>query len=437
MLDAIDEALRADLLKELPDGAARVRPMRWCETHSSARSRPRGAPTSTAASRSVLAERAERAPERWLAPLAHHALAGAPGPGARAGYALDAARQAVERLAWEDAVELLARAEALARSRAATERLAEVLVALGDARLRAGETDRARIAFEEAARLARAEPRDDLFARAALGAAGLGVTIVAVDEPLVALLEEALVASNRTGRAAGATALAARDRTRLRARRGAPAGARQGGGRDGTQPRGSWRARRRAHRLACRALGAGAPERPPRRRRRARRARRALRRPRDRVARAALARRRPARARRRRFGGRRDRALRAPGRRGAAAGVLLVRARLACGARGLPGRPSRGKTARRPGARSGTRVGDDNADRVLSAITTRCRSSRRRWRSSTSPTCGPGSTRRRVGRTAPTSRSAWPSSATTTRRARCWTRRRPRASSACRATQTS
>ena len=75
---------------------------------------------------------------------------------------------------------------------AAPGRLAEVLVALGDARLRAGETDRARIAFEEAARLAREEPRDDLLARAALGAAGLGVTIVAVDEPLVALLEEAL-----------------------------------------------------------------------------------------------------------------------------------------------------------------------------------------------------------------------------------------------------
>ena len=67
-----------------------------------------------------------------------------------------------------------------------------MLVALGEARLRAGETDRARIAFEEAARLAREESRDDLLARAALGAAGLGVTIVAVDEPLVALLEEAL-----------------------------------------------------------------------------------------------------------------------------------------------------------------------------------------------------------------------------------------------------
>ena len=141
----------------------------------------------------VLAERAKSAPERWLAPLAHHALAGASAdPEPALAYALDAARQAVERLAWEASVELLERAERLARGRAAPARLAEVLVALGDARLRAGETDRARPAFEEAARLAREEARDDLLARAALGAAGLGVTIVAVDEPLVALLEEAL-----------------------------------------------------------------------------------------------------------------------------------------------------------------------------------------------------------------------------------------------------
>ena len=193
VLDALDDALRAGLLKELPDTA------RLAFSHALVRDALVGQ-LSAARHRylhrriaEVLVERAERAPEQWLVPLAHHALAGTPAdPDPALAYALDAGRQAVERLAWEDAVELLARAEALARSRAATGRLAEVLVALGDARLRAGETDRARIAFEEAARLARAEPRDDLFARAALGAAGLGVTIVAVDEPLVALLEEAL-----------------------------------------------------------------------------------------------------------------------------------------------------------------------------------------------------------------------------------------------------
>ncbi len=193
VLDALDDALRAGLVRELP-GTERL-----AFVHALVRDALVG--QLSAARRAylhrriaeVLAERAESAPEQWLAPLAHHALAGAPAdPEPALAYALDAGRQAVERLAWEDAVELLERAEGLARSRAAHGRLAEVLVALGDARLRSGETDRARIVFEEAARLAREESRDDLLARAALGAAGLGVTIVAVDEPLVALLEEAL-----------------------------------------------------------------------------------------------------------------------------------------------------------------------------------------------------------------------------------------------------
>jgi hypothetical protein len=193
VLDALDDALQAGLLREL-QGTERL-----AFAHALVRDALVG--QLSAARRTylhrriadVLAERAESAPEQWLAPLAHHALAGAGANSEPAlAYALDAARHAVERLAWEDAVELLERAEGLARGRAAPGRLAEVLVALGDARLRAGETDRARIAFGEGARLAREDPRDDVLARAALGAAGLGVTIVAVDEPLVALLEEAL-----------------------------------------------------------------------------------------------------------------------------------------------------------------------------------------------------------------------------------------------------
>jgi DNA-binding SARP family transcriptional activator/tetratricopeptide (TPR) repeat protein len=193
VLDALDDALRAGLVRELPG------PERLAFAHTLVRDALVG--QLSAARRAylhrrvaeVLAERAESAPEQWLAPLAHHALAGAgPDPEPALAYALAAGRQAVKRLAWEDAVELLERAEGLARSRAPLGRLAEVLVALGDARLRAGETDRARVVFEEAARLAREEPRDDLLARAALGAAGLGVTIIGVDAPHVALLEEAL-----------------------------------------------------------------------------------------------------------------------------------------------------------------------------------------------------------------------------------------------------
>lgn len=192
VLDAIDEALHAGLLRELPDGP------QLAFVHALVREALTGALSSARRAHAhrcvaaVLAERAQRAPERWLAALAHHALAGASDDAEPAlAYALDAARHAIERLAWEDAIELLTRAEALASKAAAPERLAEVVVALGEARLRAGEGD-AGSAFEEAARLARVSARDDVLARAALGTAGLAVTIVSVDEPLVALLEEAL-----------------------------------------------------------------------------------------------------------------------------------------------------------------------------------------------------------------------------------------------------
>ena len=193
VLDGLDDALRAGFLTELPETE------RLAFVHALVRDALAG--QLSAARRAylhrriadTLAVRAASAPGRWLIALAHHALAGAAtDPEPALAYALDAARQAVERLAWEDAVALLERAEGLARRRAAPARLAEILVALGDARLRAGESGPARLVFEEAARLVREEPRDELFARAALGAAGFGVTIVPVDEPLVALLEEAL-----------------------------------------------------------------------------------------------------------------------------------------------------------------------------------------------------------------------------------------------------
>ena len=82
---------------------------------SSGPSRLHGGPDAHRCVAAALSERAQRAPERWLAALAHHALAGASDDAEPAlAYALDAARHAVERLAWEDAIVLLARAEALA-----------------------------------------------------------------------------------------------------------------------------------------------------------------------------------------------------------------------------------------------------------------------------------------------------------------------------------
>jgi DNA-binding SARP family transcriptional activator len=105
-----------------------------------------------------------------------------------------AGRRALERLAYEDAAERFERAlEALALADAEDE-AGPVLLARGDALLRAGDTASARGAFDAAARLARRRGDPALLAEAALGFAGLGVAIVDLDAEAIARLEEALEA---------------------------------------------------------------------------------------------------------------------------------------------------------------------------------------------------------------------------------------------------
>ena len=136
-----------------------------------------------------------RAPERWLAPLAHHALAGAPSDAGARARATRWRRRGRRSSGWPGRTRSScssARRPSRGRRRrrpGGWPRCSSRSATRACARARAIA---ARVAFEEAAQLARAAPRDDLLARAALGIAGLGVTIVAVDEPLVALLEEAL-----------------------------------------------------------------------------------------------------------------------------------------------------------------------------------------------------------------------------------------------------
>jgi fatty-acyl-CoA synthase len=67
-----------------------------------------------------------------------------------------------------------------------------VLLARGDALLRAGEPDAARAAFTAARTLALRRRDDALLAEAALGFSGLGIAIVDLDAPAIARLEEAL-----------------------------------------------------------------------------------------------------------------------------------------------------------------------------------------------------------------------------------------------------
>ena len=135
----------------------------------------------------------DEARERRLPELARHLLDARPlvDAATAAGAALDAARQAIRGLAYEDAADLLERALAGDLDERDPVR-AEVLLALGDARLRSGDAASADRCFDEAAAAARALGDPGMLARAALGTAGLAVNVAPVRDRVRALLEEAL-----------------------------------------------------------------------------------------------------------------------------------------------------------------------------------------------------------------------------------------------------
>jgi DNA-binding SARP family transcriptional activator/tetratricopeptide (TPR) repeat protein len=133
--------------------------------------------------------------ERRLPELARHFAEAAPTvePRKAADYALRAGERSLAQLAYAEAAAILARGlEALGDED--PERRVELLLALGDARGRAGAPQTARAAFDEAAAGARALGDPELLARAALGLAGIGVAIAPAREHVRALLEEALAA---------------------------------------------------------------------------------------------------------------------------------------------------------------------------------------------------------------------------------------------------
>ena len=103
------------------------------------------------------------------------------------------AERARGQLAYEEAARLnqLALRAHAARANPAPAERGELLLALGDAQSKAGSLAEAKHSFLEAATIARGLKRNNLLARAALEAsAGLG-TFYAVDQELIALLEEA------------------------------------------------------------------------------------------------------------------------------------------------------------------------------------------------------------------------------------------------------
>jgi DNA-binding SARP family transcriptional activator/tetratricopeptide (TPR) repeat protein len=134
--------------------------------------------------------------EQPLAELAHHFARAGPEETDRAVvFARRAADRARRSLAYEDAIELLQGAIARRKADVPIDKrdLASLLVELGAAQRRAGESARARVSFERAARLAGSAGSPTLFAEAALGFAGPGWETLGVhDRAAVRLLEEAL-----------------------------------------------------------------------------------------------------------------------------------------------------------------------------------------------------------------------------------------------------
>src|SRR4029077_9717717 len=121
--------------------------------------------------------------------LAAAELGGEVGPAVE--FARLAAADAVRRAGYEDAVRLLS--AALALTGPDSDR-GELLCALGEAALAAGDPSRARAAYAEATELARPTRRAELLAAAALGRAGGqgGFEMDLRDPDRVAVLTEAL-----------------------------------------------------------------------------------------------------------------------------------------------------------------------------------------------------------------------------------------------------
>jgi predicted ATPase len=110
-------------------------------------------------------------------------------------YAQRAGERAMQLLAYEEAVSHYEHAlQVLERQTSNERRRGELLLRLGDALWRAGESARARDSFIQAAHVAQALHAADLLARAALGLGDVRVETGVVDEVLVGLLDAALAA---------------------------------------------------------------------------------------------------------------------------------------------------------------------------------------------------------------------------------------------------
>ena len=193
-LDSLDEAVRARVLGDVPDGFGRFR-----FAHALMRETIYGELSPATRMRmhrrigEVLEERYRGSVEAHLGELAHHFFEAAPlGEALRAAdYAARAARRAMAGLGFEEAVRLYRlalRALDLAGGADAT----RIVLGLGEAQVRAGDVGGARTTFLHAAELARSAEDAEALATAALGVGGRFSWGRDSDPELVPLLEEAL-----------------------------------------------------------------------------------------------------------------------------------------------------------------------------------------------------------------------------------------------------
>ncbi len=198
-LGALEEALAAGLLVEADD-----RPGAYLFSHALIRetlyegmSVPRRARIHKRVGEAIEAAQGRRQ-GRYLPELAYHftrAVADEEDAEEAITYALRAAEQVTTMLAHEEAAEHYARAlDVLARFQPeAIARRCELLVALGEARVRGGERAQGSTAFREAAALAEQLGDGDALARAAIGASRRYVQPPGVvDGELIAMIERAL-----------------------------------------------------------------------------------------------------------------------------------------------------------------------------------------------------------------------------------------------------
>ena len=195
LLDALDEAMTARVVSEVPGGPTQLRFAHVLirDTLYEGLTTVRRIGLHRQAIDALEALYGDE-PGPHLAELAHHAIAGSDLDKAVL-YARRAGDRSLELLAYEEAARLYETAiEALAVAAASDdETRCELLLQLGDAQARAGDIPTAKGTFLQAAETARSAGLPDHFARAALGYGGRFMWARAWgDERLIPLLEEAL-----------------------------------------------------------------------------------------------------------------------------------------------------------------------------------------------------------------------------------------------------